>query len=416
MSYSHAICLITLVALTLRVGCTAFFVGLNAPPKVEANPDQLDYDVFAWRMATGKGYSWENGQPTAARPPGTSFTLLPVYWLFGHSYLAARLWFCLLSALTCTAIAWAATYSFGPAVALLAALGLAIYPGHFYYSMHLLSEIPYTLWLALGVGCAVRALDRAGGRRYAFATGVCWALAALARPQIILAVPVAIVCVLCLWRRRRAGQATVYALMAIGMMIALAPWLIRNNMVFGRPALSTLNGGYTFWGANNELVLNNPKIRGFWVPVADLLDADHPLTGAEPERDAAAYRYARVFLQEHWRQVPQLCVYKLWWLVKPFEETQNKAVYWAFALSWLVLAPLALVGIVPAVRWKPLAALVFCVPILATIAAVLAFHGSIRFRDSLTPVLMVFAAATLVRLRGRGELEASVSGVRMSRK
>ena len=172
MTYRTSLGLIFALALALRLGVTGLLQGLDSPPRAEANPDQVEYERFGWRLAHGQGYTWETGEPTAARPPGTALVLVPVYQWFGHSFRVGRLWFCLLSALTCLATAWAVKYSFDSAVALVAALGVAVYPGHFYYSMHFLSEVPFTLWLMLTLGCAVRALDDHGGRIYAVGAGV----------------------------------------------------------------------------------------------------------------------------------------------------------------------------------------------------------------------------------------------------
>lgn len=85
----------------LRVGVTAKFQGIGAPPDAESNPDQVEYENFAWRLASGHGYTKPDGTPTAIRPPGTSAALLPVYWLCGHDFFAARIWFATLSALSC---------------------------------------------------------------------------------------------------------------------------------------------------------------------------------------------------------------------------------------------------------------------------------------------------------------------------
>src|SRR5262245_30417218 len=196
-----------LAALALRVGTAARFVGLSAEPSYSAQPDQIDYERIAHHLCTGEGYCLDPGKPTASRPPGTSLALLPVYLVAGRSYAAGRLWFALLSAATCLATAWAARQALPPRTALLAAAFVAFYPGHFYYAMHFLSEVPVTLFTMLAVGCTLRSL-----RRPLVAIdvlgGACWAAAVMARPQMALVVPLGLLAALARSEVRRlvAGQ------------------------------------------------------------------------------------------------------------------------------------------------------------------------------------------------------------------
>jgi 4-amino-4-deoxy-L-arabinose transferase-like glycosyltransferase len=396
-AYALAVVAITMIAFGLRLGCTAWLQGLNAPPKKEANPDQVDYEAFAWRLVSGRGYSLESGAPTAVRPPGTSFILVPVYAIFGRSYLAARLWFCLLSALTCAATAWAARPSFGARVALVAAALLAVYPGHFYYAMHFLSEAPFALWLILAIGCALRAL--AGRRRLLFAVlaGVCWGFAVLTRPHLLLAGPIAAALIVFAPAGKKRPYAASLAIMAAFLIITVAPWVVRNALVLGKATLNTANGGFTFWGANNEVVLNDPALRGSWIPLKRLLDAEHELGSDELERDNRAYAFAWTFIRTHWQRMPELCCYKVWRLITPFPDTENRATYWAFALGWLALGPLVVVGSALAFRQDRLATIVFWMPIVTTVGTTVVFYGSERFRDSLAPVFTTLAAVAVVR-------------------
>src|SRR6202142_3090005 len=101
-------CTIFVAALVLRVGLTASFIGINAPPKGETDPDGTEYERFAYFLSIGEGFGSEPGNPTACRPPGPSFVLAPVYVIFGLSFLAARLWWCLLSAACCPVAGWLA--------------------------------------------------------------------------------------------------------------------------------------------------------------------------------------------------------------------------------------------------------------------------------------------------------------------
>ena len=276
----------------------SLFQGLGSEPKFSAQPDQIDYEQLAFSLSTGAGYASPDRRPTARRPPGTSLTLLPAYAAAGHSFVWGRLWFCFLSALTCLYTAWLATQCFGPLVGLAAAFWLAVYPGHFYYPMHFVSEVPYGLWLTLACGLTVRSFKGPSGvNRFNVLAGVCWGLAVLTRPQIILVVPIAGLLAL-VSRRATRRELSHLAIAAIAMAAVLVPWVARNAIVMGKPTLSTV-GGVTFWGANNETVLNDPNLRGLWLRSSDLVDARHPLTGTEVEKETAAWQYGLDFIAQN---------------------------------------------------------------------------------------------------------------------
>ena len=395
--YSLGLVLAFTLALGTRLAVAALFQGLGSAPKFSAQPDQIDYEQLAFSLSTGAGYATPNRLPTARRPPGTSLTLLPAYAAAGHSFAWGRFWFCFLSALTCLCTAWLAKQCFGPAVGLVSAFWLALYPGHFYYPMHFVSEVPYGLWLTLACAFTVRAYRADGGAdRFTFLAGASWGLAVLTRPQIILAMPIA--GLLALYSRRASRPLlSRLAIVTIAMCGVLVPWVARNAIVMGKATLSTV-GGATFWGANNETVLNNPKLRGLWMRSSDLVDARHPLTGTEVQKEAQAWQYGLDFIAEHPRSVPALLVMKAWRLISPFEETENRVVWWAFALAWLVTAPWVAAGIVLAWNDDDVVRLVLFAPLLATLATTIVFYGSVRFRDSVIPLLIVLAARGAVAL------------------
>jgi 4-amino-4-deoxy-L-arabinose transferase-like glycosyltransferase len=389
--YYAGLATVFVIALALRLALTACFEGLTSPPNASATTDQVDYELLAFRLSTGQGYTWESGEPTAAWPPGTSFALVPLYVLVGRSFLAARLWFCLLSALTCPATAWLARQCFGRRVALLAAAWLAFYPGHFYYAMHLLSEVPFDLCLALAGGFAVAGLKK---RSWAWGVlaGLCWGFAVLTRPAILPAVP--FFGLFALLAVRKAGRTPLLqaALQSAVVLAVLAPWVSRNALVMGRPVVTLLAGGYTFWGAHNDRVLQDPDLCGYWVPVSEVQDAAHPLTGSEAEREAAAWRNGMEFVTTHPADMPRLEAMKLWRFLGPALGTPNRAVYWSFTLGWLLTAPFVVGGLMVAVRREGVAAAVLAAPLLGALASAIVFCGCDRYRDALAPVFLIFAA------------------------
>ena len=387
-------------AFALRLGLTATLQGLAAPPKVEANPDQREYELIAYNLSAGNGYGFTRGKPTAARPPGTPLTFLPPYLLFGRSYLAERSWIILLSSATCLLVAWLGTLYGGPRLGLVAAAWLALYPGHFYYSMHFLSETVYGFWLALACGLCLYSIRT--GRRWAdIGAGLAWAFAILTRVELILLVPIAWA-LLRLASAPTRGQAVRHlAVHTTLVLVVVSIWVGRNIVVMGVPSLSTQRG-FAFWGAHNTITMSDPAYAGSWVSIFEQVRDTQPLNGTEVERDRQAWNNGVAAVHENLPRLPYLTVMKLWRLISPFFETSNRIALWAVALGWIVTAPFLLYGVWLIVRdWSANSWvwMVLLAPMMATIAMAAVFYGSARFRDALSPLFVVIAASGALRLK-----------------
>jgi len=397
------LCAIGLAAFLLRVAVAARYQGLSAPPDAESNPDQIDYEGIAWRVATGEGYALDGGEATARRPPGTSWVLAVPYGLFGRDFAAARIWFCLLSSATCVVTGLLAAELFGALAGAIAAALLALLPGHFYYAMHFLSEVPYGLLIALACLCACRSLDGpAAPRTWALdlGAGALYGFAILTRPQVAFAGPIALALAALAPRALRGRRLRQVATIGVVSALVVAPWLLRNHVQLGRATLSTI-GGFTFWGANNAVIAADPRLAGGWMPVDTLVDAAHPLEGDEVARNDAAWSYGLEFLRTHRAEVPRLLGRKLVRHFSAFQPTDNRAVYWSFAFAWLALLPFLAAGCVIGLRRRRAATMLLLLPILSTLVTAIVFYGLIRFRDADAALYVVPAAAALAVLASR---------------
>lgn len=397
------------LALAIRVGATATFVGLSVPPRASASPDQVEYEELAWRLSQGHGFTWSDGRPTAARPPGTPLTLAPIYAIAGRSWLAGRLWFAFLSAATCLLLMAAIHRVLGPLAAVAAGLGLALYPGHWYHCMHFLSEVPYAFFVS-AFFAALLGLVRRPRIGLAAVAGVSLACATLVRPNALVMFPLA--AVVLLWSSRSSVRAVIAATVMGATVVAVTgPWLYRNHQVMGVATFSTV-GGWTFWGSHNERVLNDPHLAGSWVSEGTLADDAHPLPGPTEEvrRSQVAWTYGRTFVERHLSDMPYLVAMKIYRLLSPFAATENRAVYWAFATTWCLVAPFVVVGWW---RWwrydRPTAAMAM-VPLLGAVLGAAIFYGSVRFRDAVAPVFFACAGASLMTA-SRERLEPATTSV-----
>jgi 4-amino-4-deoxy-L-arabinose transferase-like glycosyltransferase len=216
--------------------------------------DPWNYDRLAAALADGKGYVNEAGQPTAYYPPGYPAVLGAVYWLVGHRPVAGEVLNVVLGALTAGLVYWIGSRAFGKTAGLLAALVFAVFPSHVLYASQLHSEVLFTAayLLALGLLLAAPQPIRLGGRQVPFwlLAGLAIGVAGLIRPaalSLLVVVPFAI-------KHRGAPWATVARgtlLVALAAALVLTPWVVRNALKMGVPAIST-NAGLDFWIGNHE--------------------------------------------------------------------------------------------------------------------------------------------------------------------
>lgn len=402
------------LALVVRLAVTVRFQGLGSPPDEGGYPDQVVYDNLAHRLSQGLGYVEADGNPTAFRTPGTSLTLLPVYLVMGRNYVALRIWICLLSAANVLALAWFTRRAFGPLAALCAAGILALDPGHFYYAQHFVSEIPYCLLATLATGtvwCSFTAsAEGRSSRGWDIATGILAGLATLARPQFVFVVSLTCAgALLCRERRRLLPRV---ALQTGVFLACLAPWIVRNAIQLGAPTLSTLSG-CLFYGTHNEVMATGP-LRGTWMRPDSLTTSDWPTKEEEVAYDRRCWQAGIEFVRTRPELLPGLVYHKFRRLVSPQAGTSNALLRNAWALGWILTAPLFLVGWVLAWRRDRRAFWILSAHLGGLVLLTLVFCGTVRYRHTVNPQiaslagLSVAAGIELVR-RGRATSAAGLS-------
>jgi 4-amino-4-deoxy-L-arabinose transferase-like glycosyltransferase len=314
------------------------------------------------------------------------------YLVFGRSYVAAHLTIVLLSTATCVISAWLATQFAGPVVGLLAGLWLAVYPGHFYYSVHFLSEPVFGFWLAAASALSYRAFAK---DRLQLSTlgGLCWGAAILTRIELILLIPMTWAAALI---RRSEARLIRHVALQSGIALVIATlWIVRNAVMMGAPVLST-QAGYVWWGAHNSITMTDGRFAGSWVNAVELVDASHPLYGSEVDRSRLGMRYGTESIRQYATRMPYLTAMKLWRFVDPVFETSNKIALVALAGGWIVTAPFVIFGI-----WHSAGEglkhprVILLLPLLTAVVNAMVFYGSGRFRDGVSPLFIIFAALGL---------------------
>jgi hypothetical protein len=100
---------------------------------------------------------------------------------------------------------------------------------------------------------------------------------------------------------------------AVGAAIILAPWVIRNKIVLGRPVLLATEAGETLLGANNPHVFSNPEGIGLWQYPLVFPEYSSQLVGIsnEVDRNDKLNELAKDYLRKNLGDIPRLIVNKM---------------------------------------------------------------------------------------------------------
>lgn len=388
-----------LLAFAVRLVVLVALRNPAAPPGRQAGADAVEFNQLALSLARGDGYALVPGTPTSFRAPGFPFALSLVYRAFSENYWLAYLFLVCLGALACVLI-WLLGRELMPETGgrIAGLLGVFYFP-HVYISTLLMSENLFAPLLAAGLLLLVRALKSRGALPAACA-GLCLGCAALTRPFAALLLPLlAALLFLALVRHHRLRALAAATAFAAAFIAPVIPWAARNRQVHGATVLFTTNGGNTFYGSNNDLVVNDRRYLGVWVPTTILPHRDviDSMPG-EVSHDRKEWEFGLLWVREHAARMPLLSLYKLARLCLPSIESGNRKFVLLDSVLYLPYAVLYLLAIWRvrsdrSLRSPPWLALHLV--IAATVVTTLVFYGLPRFRDANVAALMCYAALPL---------------------
>lgn len=346
------------------------------------------------------------GQVTADKPP-----LYPLYLagpsLAGLTSVAAhRAASCLLGTLTVVAAGLLGRRVAGERAGLVAAGLAGLYPMLVVLDGALRSEALYAPLVAFSLLAAYRLVDRPGAGRAAF-LGALLGLATLTRSEALLLLPLLVAPTL--WLVPRGARLRLAAVTAAACLLVIAPWLVRNQAVFGAPLLST-NFGSLVYGANCDAAYGGELIGG-WPCFPPRLP------GARDDERAFASRlrtrgvdYAR----DHTGRLPAVVAVRILRSAELWDPWDQAALEHGIAdrdltaeraglLAYYPLAALAVYGaLVLRRRVQPLRILLAPFALVLVVSALA--YGSTRFRAPAEAPLTVLAAVALVELLPRARL------------
>jgi 4-amino-4-deoxy-L-arabinose transferase-like glycosyltransferase len=169
---------------------------------------------------------------------------------FLGSFGAALVVQAVLGGLTAAAVTQIGARAFSPRIGLVAGLVVALHPELLWFSAHYWSE---TLFLVLFFWAIERTLaaGRHSAAHVALVSGLLWGLAALTRETALYIAPLAAIHLFLTVERPR-RLVTPLAL-ALGVLLAVAPWTWRNYRVFGAFVPISTFGALNLWQGNSHL-------------------------------------------------------------------------------------------------------------------------------------------------------------------
>jgi 4-amino-4-deoxy-L-arabinose transferase-like glycosyltransferase len=339
--------------------------------------DAIGYDAIAWNLLSGNGYSLDGQNPTAYRSPLFPLLLAATYSFCGHDWISARVMQSLLSAIISVLIFLIGKRLFDNRVALIAAVVSVFYPPLIVSTGSLLTEILYTLLIALAILSLVRLPIT--GMRNICVSATCVSLAALTRPEGLILLPLLAIWVFRHTRGPKWKHAVAFALVAA---VIYSPWIIRNYITFDALIPATTGGGLVLWGAHNPLTFTELSLMGSWVTAARLPHLDEINQLGELSRDQAMFTLAKNTVLEHMARLPLLGIMKLYRLI--FEGNFVKDI-----INVIVICSAGFGLHTAIVRRLPISFLF--PPFLAVIVSTLVFYGLFRFRLIVEPYLLLLA-------------------------
>jgi tetratricopeptide (TPR) repeat protein len=356
------------------------------------------HPMFDWMVAIAPAntwYQWWGGRPIFQQAPLYPYwvaTLLTVSRGSLEFVIVIQL---VLGAFQPVVMFWLGRRLFDTRTGLVAAVLTAIYmPFVFHESVLLRDWLPPILEpLAIVALLRARACDRP--RAWCLA-GTALGLALLAKETLLLFVPFALLWLVLGYRRAPRHAVTATLAVLVGLLVVLAPLVIRN-VVVGAPPLAFSNRAV-------EGLIEGNAADGFPIGLTHPPSMQRILERSDG-RPMAVLRETLATYQGDWSHLLRLELLKLRALADPLEVPNNADLYYAreispilrLGLSYGMILPLAVAGFLLSLpSWHR--HMLLMLYLLAALTGLMATIILARFRLVLVPVLIVYAAVGLVRV------------------
>ena len=219
-------------------------LGTTNRTRVVEGTDAAQYDKLARGLEADRGFSTDGPpfEPTFYREPGYPLFVALAYRLSGDNQDVAAMLQVVVLALTVGLTAAVGARLFGAVAGLAGGALLGFSPEPLNYASTLLSETLFTFFLVATLAFAIRAREH---RRPVdlLLVGLGLGVSAFTRAFALgLVLPLALALAWDGRRTRLQPLLTRAGLVVVGAGLVLAPWVIRNWVAVGRPALTSRSG------------------------------------------------------------------------------------------------------------------------------------------------------------------------------
>lgn len=356
--------------------------------------DGRGYGTVAHSLLEGKGFLFDGHLPSRRPPVYPLF--LALFIKLGAFPWGVHLAQAFLGALSCLVLYGLTRQIFGAKAGLPASLVLALDYASLRETASVMPEVLY-VFLLLGSFYFLFRARGEGGAKWLVPAGLLGGLSLLTKDLLVFYYPCVIVWTLLwpgAWKMRlfRAGC------FLIGFGLIVAPWVVRNTLIHGRPVLITVSSGHTLYLGNNPLTKG--KTTGEeWGLGEDMDYAEYP-EGMElftVEADRYYFQKGLDFIRQNPGRVFVLMGKKIINMWRPYQVDSPRLARWLTALSYVPVVLLGGFGMIRSgARWKQLFPIFLLLAYMFLVHAILI--GQIRYRYSVMPFMMMFAAFALAEI------------------
>ena len=390
--------LILLVAILIRMS-VALYLGdqVTVLPGIH---DQVSYDALARSLLAGRGYSFiEKWYPfTPANTPTAHWSfiyppyLAAVYAIVGYHPLIARLVQGAVGGMLISLLLYLIGRRVADETTGLVGAGLAAVYGYFiYYSAALMTEAFFIVCVLFVLYLGLELKERPTLRGWLL-LGLALGIGGLLRQTMLLFVPFLLLWLF--WELRTKGIRWWYFVLPIIVIILLiAPWTIRNYLVFHQFLPLNSNAGYALFASNN------PNLGTDWNNDEVVVPVPTELAGQnEAELDRALSKRGISFILNDperylWLTLDKTLEYFKFWPSSESSRISNLN----RVLSFGLYLPFMFLGLCLSFsRWRSFAILYLFI-VIHTGIHLLSWPAP-RYRLSVDAVLMVFAALAVLEL------------------
>jgi len=372
-----ALIALTMVVLTIIIRIIFIFTYDTEPL---AGGDGRAYWSYAQQIVQGNGFRSELEPWLADRPPLYSYFLAAIFLLGGENESIVFIVQAILGGISAGFFMLCAVKLLGSRAGILSGLLYGFLPHFLIFTQQVLTEAIYIpIWVFL-LGSLV--LPKSNSKIPFWSSGIFLGLLSLIRREALM--PGAIITIVFLLLRfsvKKDWQKVILNLLVIfGIAgVVMAPWLIRNTLVFGKPLMSS-SGGYNFMVGNNPLVTG-----GYHQPPGDWSNQFKGLD--ELSRNDKAWELSFDWIKKNpndWLKLIPMKLKVLW------GGANNLILDWVD----LVFIPLYILGFIRIIKKKPFwleVLILFLIPILTTTFVGAVFVGAWRYRQIVYPGLLILA-------------------------